>query len=365
MADSSGGGILGEIGNLAETLLPPVLGALGGSMGTPRLAGRGAALGRGLVGAGEGFLQGQQMRQQMIYQQMLAKHYQLQDQLEQQNLDANTILTKTWNALGSDDKKAYPTPQIYAQAMAHQAIQRIDAKGLRDTLALQFTTDAGRQRMARQGLTDPSQLPNDKAGLDMLAKQVAGPTAEQQAHLDLDRQRTADYEKHLTQEEQQGQERLGIERANEGIHAGEAAASEAASGMRIARDRAELAGTLPPRPEAADVQAKNKAETQLAKDRDKQLQAGGSSKPVDPDVAAKRHQDNIKALRDNYEHTLTTWGKHRYTAADLASYGLVRGIDSLTGQALPPLPPGWKYLPPKADGSLSAQSPDGRTHHLE
>lgn len=198
-----------------QELLPTALGAAGGFLTTPRRAGTGGAIGSSLLGASQGLYQAQQAG----YRQMLTKHYALMDQISQKNLDSMNALQKAYDALSPADKKAYPTPDIYATAMSHQAIDRMDAQSLHDTLAQQFNTPDGKKRLAGAGFTDPSQLPYDKAALDMISKQISPPSAYEQASLGIEQERTKQEASHEAAEESHERAEEGLERSRIGQEA--------------------------------------------------------------------------------------------------------------------------------------------------
>ena len=388
---------------VVQELLPTALGAAGGFLTTPRRAGAGGAIGHAALGASQGLYQAQQAG----YRQMLTKHYALMDQISQKNLDSMNALQKTYDALSPEDKKAYPTPDIYAQAMAHQSIDRMSAQSIHNVLAQQFNTPDGKKRLAAAGFTDPSQLPVDKAALDMISKQIAPPSAYEQASLDIDKERAKQEALHQGAELGIEQARLGQEAAYQG---GELGIDRARLGQEAVTAQSEIAGRqaelaesqswIDPKtrqitrvdyakgqsPPAPDIPLKKYEQDLGVKPQwvtvpgvsgpifvpPGQLPPAGSTPykaptPKTPEELAleaskvtKEGQANIAATRAEFDKEKGTIGKHTASTMDFYKFAISRNINPKTGQPLGKLEPGWKWADPLPDGTPTAFNSRGQ-----
>lgn len=205
--------ILDDVGSLLSNpavmeLLPAVTGAIGGALTSPRLAGGRGAIGSALLGGTQGLEQGAELgaqtarlKQDAEMNKMLAKHYDLEDQIAQGNLDSQNKVIQHFNALPESEQGKYGGDwHTYLDVMKAQQINNLSAQGLLQQAAQRMTTPMGKAQFAAQGVTDVSQLarysPNQ---LKEILKQTAPPTPEQQEVL----AQRADYEKTTAQQHEE------------------------------------------------------------------------------------------------------------------------------------------------------------------
>lgn len=131
-------GIFDSVGSFltnpeVEMLLPTVLGAAGGALSSPVMAGRRGAIGAGLQGASAGLTQGIRLAQQQPYQAAALNEMQQRTKLiemQTEHLAATTANDKAWGALS--DKYAAQLPeadrdQFLMLAKGADPAQRLEA----------------------------------------------------------------------------------------------------------------------------------------------------------------------------------------------------------------------------------------------
>jgi hypothetical protein len=195
LLDGLGSGLESILSNPAfQALVPAAMGAAGGALSSPRLAGTRGAIGRGLLGGAQGFssgiksaqeqqsleMQAAKNAQEAQYQTLLSKHLGLEDQIIQGNLDARQRRLDLFTALPPEEQKRYGTPDNYEEFLRQTLAAAAPTASLKGAVSQLFKSEKGKDYLAQMGYTDPSQLPTDRPTLGEIFKgfKVANPKEE-------------------------------------------------------------------------------------------------------------------------------------------------------------------------------------------
>jgi hypothetical protein len=200
-----------------EALLPALLGGAGAALSSPRLAGSRGAVGRGIMGAGEGLASGMQtaQRQQQLtleqqkaqqdagYQQLLNQHQSVQNALSQDDLDTRTALETRFKQLPQAQQNQFVTADNWAKAMGSQIVDQMSAPAQRQHAVQMFKSPEGKAYWASQGYTDPSQLPTNPTVLTQLLKDYKPTTPEDVARIAALKAQTSEAQATTTKTQQE------------------------------------------------------------------------------------------------------------------------------------------------------------------